>query len=201
MLNEIFQRQLPGKVGLAHRVSTYGFLADHVKRKSTRDLIQLGSWDFVVLQAQKYSSSGKYTYPTDAAIELARLAQAQGSKVIMYPEWARRDVPDEYARIKAIHNSIAEKTESQVAPIGEAWDRVQEAQPKLNLYAVDGNHASELGSYLNACVFFGMVTGKSPQRPASEADTDEQQQSRHLEQAAWQAVEAFQELDVPENGK
>jgi len=60
-----------------------------------------------------------------------------------------------------------------VAPAGDAWLRaiasgVAEANPyapesgKLDLWAVDHNHPSAWGAYLNACVIFETVTGRDP---------------------------------------
>ena len=60
-----------------------------------------------------------------------------------------------------------------VAPAGDAWLRaiasgIAVANPyapesgKLDLWAVDNNHPSAWGAYLNACVIFQTVTGRDP---------------------------------------
>ncbi|TGE29547.1 DUF4886 domain-containing protein [Hymenobacter metallicola] len=62
-----------------------------------------------------------------------------------------------------------------VAPAGDAWLRAVQAgvalrnsyQPeagKLNLWGEDHYHPSQWGSYLNACVLFGEITGYDPRR-------------------------------------
>ncbi len=161
ILSELFKSQLPNQKVLIAAAPSWGFLAEHAERNSTVSLIKQGPWDYVVLQAQKYSTTGKYSYPYDGALKLSKIASAQGAKIIMYPEWSRREVPDEYKRINQIHNEIAKQTGAVVAPIGQAWERALKKNSKLKLYASDGNHASPLGSYLNACVFFSMVTGNA----------------------------------------
>ncbi|MGI4864562.1 MAG: hypothetical protein ACRYFZ_11625 [Janthinobacterium lividum] len=60
-----------------------------------------------------------------------------------------------------------------VAPAGDAWLRAIQSGTatrdpytpeagKLNLWAVDYYHPSKWGSYLNACVLFGEITGRDP---------------------------------------
>lgn len=46
-------------------------------------------WSFVILQAQKYSTSGQFSCSTAEAKEFVRLARAQGAVPIMFPEWPR----------------------------------------------------------------------------------------------------------------
>ena len=89
ILTDLFKRQMPGKKVRVQRVPDYGFLIEHANKKSTLTQLNGGNWDFVVLQAQKYSSSGRYSYPTAGAIHLSELATKQGAHVLMYPEWSR----------------------------------------------------------------------------------------------------------------
>ena len=155
MLTRIFDTHVPG-VRVCFRMGPrLDFLEGQAKSESVWDAIRRHNWDYVVLQAQKYSTSGKYTYPTDGAVRLANFAKENGSKVILYPEFPRRGV-DEYERIRAIHESIADKTSATIAPIGEAWALARKNVNASQLYAADGNHASEKGNYLVAAVFFGL---------------------------------------------
>lgn len=185
LLTKLFRKQQPQTKTRIQTARSFGFLADHASVPATLELINSGDWDFVVLQAQRYSTSGKYTYPTDGAIKLSKAANEAGAKIIMYPEWSRAGAPEEYKRIKAIHVAISEETGAQVAPIGEAWAEAGRLLDQKRLYAADGNHASEKGSFLNACVFYSMITNRHPgAKPGSSAQT------RTLEQAAWSAYQA-----------
>ena len=207
ILIELFKSQFSNQKVFIAMVPSWGFLAEHAERNSTVSLIKQGPWDYVVLQAQKYSTSGKYSYPYDGALKLSRIASSQGAKIIMYPEWSRREIPDEYKRINQIHNEIAKQTGAVVAPIGQAWELALKKNSKLKLYASDGNHASPLGSYLNACVFFSMVTGnaigtESNQAQANsssalkhllgtDASSDTKNDQRLLQEAAWSEVKTL----------
>jgi len=166
LLDRVFKENDPKKKVLFVMAPSYGFLVDHARNKRTIDLLKLGKWDYVVLQAQKYSTTGRRSYPIDGAIKLSEIAKKQGTKVIMYPEWSRRNVPDEYKRINKLHRRIAKQTKAKVAPIGQTWSEVLKKRPNLILHSSDGNHASAAGSYLNACLFYGILTGKAVTKPA-----------------------------------
>ncbi|MGI9427552.1 MAG: hypothetical protein ACR2NM_02760, partial [Bythopirellula sp.] len=142
----------------------------------------------VVLQAQKYSTTGRYHYPYDAALALSERAAAVGAKVVMFPEWSRRGSPDEYLRIARIHEEIAEQTGASVAPVGAAWHRATGELPRVNLYHADGNHANESGSWLTACVLYCVLTGENPagERP-DESDRAATTRFR-LAELAWETV-------------
>lgn len=160
-LGQLFSILDPEKKVLIARAAG-GFLAEHAESKHTLEMLHFGDWDYVILQAQKYSTSGKYEYPTEAAITLANDAKSRNSKVIMFPEWSRKGHPAEYLRINKIHDQIAAQTGAEVAPIGQAWTEVTKQSPNLNLFAHDGNHASEIGNYINACVFYMMTNDQKP---------------------------------------
>ena len=190
LLTGIFLRQKPETKTLIRTAPSFGFLADHAKVPQTLELIRKGNWDYVVLQAQKYSTTERYTYPTDGAMTLSKVASESGAEILMYPEWSRADVPDEYQRIKAIHDSIARKTGAKVAPIGEAWEEAIGRYEEKQLFASDGNHASEAGSYLNACVFYSMITGESPVRSGENRRKSIAESYHDLEQSAWIVYQA-----------
>ena len=142
------------------------FLAAQLSEGNTPQRIRELKWDVVVLQAQKYSSTGKYTYPTDAAEELTRIANEQGAKVIMYPEWRRRQSKNETnpgkigetMRIHQLHESIAAKTGAVVAPVGLAWKAALEQYFDWNFYSDDGNHCNARGAFLTAAVFESILS-------------------------------------------
>ncbi len=188
LLTEIFERQKPDLTVLIRRAPLSGFLVNHLEGKTTAKWIEKGPWGHVILQAQKYSTSGKYEYPTDAAKTLSKLAKKMNARVIMYPEWSQRDYPDEFKRIRLIHDSIASETGAKVAPIGESWQSIAEISDNDDLFAADGNHASKLGSYLNACVFYSLITGESAERPVDQNESRIDFRYRQMEQAAWEQV-------------
>lgn len=118
-------------------------------------------WSVVVLQAQKYSTSGRFEYSTAEALGLVQAARAMGAMPVMFPEWARRGVA-ETGRIYDIHAGIAAAGLACVAPMGQAWDLALKRHPDLVLHAPDGNHSAPAGAFLTALVLYATLTGLSP---------------------------------------
>jgi hypothetical protein len=115
----------------------------------------------VILQAQKYSTTGQFTYSTEEAKALVRAARDQHAVPVMFPEWPRRDI-DETQRIYDLHVSIAQETPACVAPIGQAWDLALARHPGLVLHDADGNHSAPAGAFLAALVLYATIAGRSP---------------------------------------
>jgi hypothetical protein len=153
----------PGK-SVANVVAPGGmFLEERLHDAPSMTLLRSQRWTAVVLQAQKYSTSGLYTYSTAEAEELVRIARAAGSLPVMFPEWPQRGI-DETQRIYDLHVSIAQRATACVAPIGQAWDLALVRHPSLVLHASDGNHSAPAGAFLAALVLFTTLTNESPLR-------------------------------------
>jgi hypothetical protein len=137
------------------------FLDERLADRPSIDLLRSRQWTAVVLQAQKYSSSGLYAYSTAEAQTLVRETRAVKALPVLFPEWARRGVP-ETETIYALHVSIARQQPACVAPVGQAWDLAHARMPTLGLHASDGNHSNAAGANLAALMLYATITGKSP---------------------------------------
>lgn len=140
------------------------FLDQHLTFPPTQKKFKQQEWDVVVLQAQQYSQSGKYShlYPIDSAVEWVKQVKEQGGLPVLYPEWAQVRGGDEGMKTYQLHCSIADQQAARVAPIGQAWYRAIHEDPQLELHAGDGNHSALAGAYLTACVLYGTISQKSP---------------------------------------
>jgi hypothetical protein len=137
------------------------FLDDRLKHGPSKDLLASRRWSAVVLQAQKYSTTGTVTYTTWEAAEWVRLTRANGAVPVLFPEWPRRDL-DETDEIFRLHLSIAGQAAACVAPVPQSWDIALAADPALTLHAPDGNHSAPAGALLAAMVIASTITGDSP---------------------------------------
>ena len=137
------------------------FLEERITHAPSDELLRSQNWSFVILQAQKYSSSGLFEYSTAEAEEFVRRAREQRAVPILFPEWPRRGI-DETRRIYDLHVSIAQREVACVAPIGQAWDLSLQRHPALELHASDGNHSNPAGAFLAALMLFATMTGVSP---------------------------------------
>jgi hypothetical protein len=161
MVADMVRAGKPGKTVAAVEAPGFLFLEDRLQDAQTMSLLRGQTWSFVILQAQKYSTSGQFEYSTAEAKELIRISRAQQAVPVMFPEWPRRNV-DETRRIYDLHVSIAQAEPACVAPVGQAWDLALARDPTLALHAADGNHSAPAGAFLAALVLYATITGQSP---------------------------------------
>ncbi|WP_338847382.1 hypothetical protein V8J88_01525 [Massilia sp. W12] len=160
-LEAMLRASHPGKTVAVVAAPASLFLDGHLKDAQTLALLKGQSWHYVILQAQKYSSSGAFSYSIAEAVNLVRMARQAGALPVLFPEWPRRDI-DETGRIFTLHVSIAQQAPACIAPIGQAWEIALQRHPGLALYAADGNHSAAAGAQLAALMLYATVSGKSP---------------------------------------
>ncbi len=168
----------PGVASVDYEVAPgHQFLDDRLGDPVSLELLGSRRWSHVVLQAQRYSSSGTVEYSTAEAEEWVRLVREIGAVPILFPEWPRRGV-DETDRVFDLHTGIAEAEPACVPPIPQAFDLAQATAPELVLHAVDGNHSSPAGALLAAMVIAHTITGQPPSQmpdlPGVEIEPDTQ---------------------------
>ena len=144
-------------------LGNWAFLAERISDNATQPALMSAPWTHVILQAQKYSTTGRYSYPTDAAEEWIRRTRAIGAQPVLFPEWARKGHPEEVTRVQTLHQGIAMREPACVAPVGIAWQMMRKNNPNVELYEPDGNHANRSGALLTAYVLFATITGRSPE--------------------------------------
>lgn len=160
-LEDLLRAGSPGKTVTVVVAPGSMFLDERLADRQSMDLLRSRQWTAVVLQAQKYSSSGLYSYSTVEAQTLVRETRAVKALPVLFPEWPRSGVP-ETETIYALHVSIARQQPACVAPVGQAWDLAQARMPTLGLHASDGNHSNTAGANLAALMLYATITGKSP---------------------------------------
>lgn len=190
LLQSMLRAGLPGRTVATVEAPGWMFLDERLQHAPSLALLRSRPWSAVVLQAQKYSTSGQFSYSTFEAEELVRLSRSVGALPVLFPEWPRRGVP-ETDRIHDLHESIAAVAPACVAPIGHAWDLAAQRHPFLILHAGDGNHSSPAGAYLAALVLYATLTGASPhQLPDLDTGVDVTVQQQ-LRQVAADTVQAL----------
>ncbi|OKH56108.1 hypothetical protein NIES2130_25615 [Scytonema sp. HK-05] len=137
-------------------------LKSHWERGEALRRIQNERWDYVVLQEQ---STLPITHPK-VMYQYARLFDTQikrvNARTVFYLTWARQNRPETQQILTDSYTRIARELRAKVAPVGLAWQKVQEENPKLDLYYPDQSHPSPIGSYVAACVFYATFYQKSP---------------------------------------
>ena len=146
------------------------FLEDIARNHRILGVIDDHPSDVVFLQAQKYSQSQSREYPIDGAVELSERAERRGARVILFPEWAQADLPEEGDYIVSIYLKVADATGATMASVPAAWGLALKEMPDLILHAADGNHANGTGAYLTAAVLYGLISGNDPAEKGEGAD-------------------------------
>jgi hypothetical protein len=145
---------------VAHQMVFVTHLEDAASNPQIRAEVERRPWTHVILQAQKVSMSGRYTYPTLDGIELAKAAKAKGAKTYFFAEWGRRGVADERERTEKIYQEMALAAGVAVIPVGRVWDAALAEDPDRPLHDADGNHESATGAYLTALALASTISGE-----------------------------------------
>ena len=121
------------------------YLDQHAKEPEVRFNILYGGYDYVVLQEHAHPFGPEERF-MDAVVKLDQMIRKAGSRTILYSCWSRKTEPEAQAHMDQVHRLAAERVNALLAPVGENWWDYQKSYPELELYAQDGEHASEAGS-------------------------------------------------------
>lgn len=161
LVGKMIRAAKPGKTVATHVVGV-GHLSDASTNPQIKAEIEQRPWTHIVLQGQAISMSGKHRYSTKDGIDLARLGRGKGADVRFFAEWARKGEADERERTETIYTEMAKESDASVIPVGRAWDAALAKRPEMALHAADGNHESQLGAFLTACVLAARLADVSP---------------------------------------
>jgi hypothetical protein len=167
----------------------------HWNDKRSRRRMREKKWDYIVLQdrsggpLEEPASFQKYAGLLDG--EIKKL----GSRTIFYLTWANLSLPETQKILTESYSRMAAQLDAVLAPVGPAWAKVRNMSPDLRLHHRDGRHASPVGAYLTACVFYSILFDTSPVGlPANlfiEGKMRPEQddaQALVLQKAAWETV-------------
>ena len=162
-----------------------------VNETDTLDRIRTGGFDYVV--------QGSPGTP-EAVDAFHKAVRESGAKSLLYCLWVGREAApaDQEPRTRE-QLEVANRVGALFVPVGPAWQTVRERRPDLQLHNVhDGHHPELAGSYLSACVFYAVLTGRSPvghpctATQAGQAPVDPET-ARFLQEVAWETVQRYQE--------
>jgi len=136
----------------------------HWEAGDALEKIRTGKFDYVILQnnsktaleEERRINARKYTPLFIEAI------LKTGATPVIYGTWARKNEPEKQSEINEFLLGFAGKQKALFAPVGPAWVRSLEAKSDLILHCADKSHPDGTGVYLNACVFYAVLTGESP---------------------------------------
>jgi hypothetical protein len=165
--NEGLDKHLTGLAPqiVAGRVASAGAtLETHGKNTDTLHTIRTGHWNVVVLQERSQTPILEPEIFTQSAGKLTEEIKKAGAKAILLMTWERPDSVQwgvTTANLSAVFTETAQRLDLKVAPVAMAFFKALEQRPDLRLYALDGRPTLP-GTYLAACVCYGVIFEKSP---------------------------------------
>ena len=160
-----------------------------VGEEGVLDRIRNGGYDYVVQGT---------TGGPDATESFHRAVRDGGAKGMVYCLWVPVSAqPEEQEPRTREQLEVARRMDAVFVPVGPAWQIVRQRRPDLRRHdESDGHHPALAGSYLTACVFYSVLTGRSPvghpctATMAGQVPLDEPT-ARALQEAAWEAVQRY----------
>jgi hypothetical protein len=167
--------------------SLQGHWEDH--RADT--LIAHGDFDFVIMQSFQWAGFGSSSSDSLYAAKFAQVSRGIGAEPLLeitqlgamasLPEWDRC--------IQSYVNA-AQRLNLRVIPCAQAWRLAISRWPGIYLWrsATDSVHQGRYGEMLNAYVFYGFFTGRTPVgHPYTNSIASDT--ARFLQTAAWDALQ------------
>lgn len=171
------QSSTPGGCTLAYPPNA------HLYNDNSLGLLELGGWDYVILQEQSQIPvipyiRDNYMYPGAIMLDSLNHDATPCCLTILFMTWGWRDggqhtiggysspdFPDYHEMqdsVRATYLRLGYLLDAPVAPAGVAWQNaIRDGYPH-SLFNADGYHPSPSGSYLAACVFYAVLFQQSP---------------------------------------
>ena len=125
---------------------------------SIRFALVYGGYDYCVIQ--QYAHPFPDLKETEESMkQIVDLVKQCGVKPVIYMTWAARDQKEMRQVMSDTYRRLAKENDCMVAPVGEAFAKVQDECPDIDLYFRDGEHASPYGDYLIAYLMAVLLTG------------------------------------------
>jgi len=157
-------------------------LNGHSTNNNSIGKIQLGGWDYVVLQDQSqipsFAPSQVATLSLPYAIALSDTIYKYNTcgSPLFFMTWGRENgdasncvnyppvctYEGMQGRLRSSYLLMGNQNNAPVSPVGAVWREFRANFPGTNIYAGDGSHPNLNGSYLAACTFYASIYHKSP---------------------------------------
>lgn len=137
---------------------------DHARSDTTLSAIRGGSWTYVILQDHSQLPVINPSFTAYYAKQLNQEIRRSGAEPILMMTWERQDSLDQGVTTKNLataYGDLGATLDAKVAPVGLAFDLSRQTWPVLELADPDA-HPTMYGTYLAACVLYGVLLERSP---------------------------------------
>ena len=127
------------------------------------------SFDLLILQggsAEPLSKNSRAVFKNTVK-EVNEIAKEYGTKLALYMTHAYV-VPDKryeanmINKISSLYINAGKENNVKVIPVGIGFENAYKENPNIQLHNPDGTHPSLLGTYLAACIVYGVLYDDSP---------------------------------------
>jgi len=132
------------------------------KKLNSLELIRSGDFDVIILQDHSMRSIEAPDSLLHFGQQFGAAIREAGAQPYVYLTWARQWDPYMQQAITQKYTELARRIDARVLPVGLAWQKARSLRPGLPRYDPDGSHPSPMGTYLTACVIYGVLSGQSP---------------------------------------
>lgn len=155
-------------------------LQQHATNPTVTNTINLGTWDYVVLQQQSQmpafpNANATLTAATQLSVQIRNANPC--ATPLFYMTWGYKNgdavncangvtymctyqgMDD---KIYDRYMQMTEDNDAVVSPVGRVWKAIRELYPNYELYSADESHPSLLGSMVAAYTFYTVIYKKDP---------------------------------------
>ena len=127
------------------------------------------SFDLLILQggSEEPLSKNSRVIFNNTVKEVNEIAQEYGTKLALYMTHAyvapdKRYEANMINKISSMYINAGKENNVKVIPVGIGFENAYKENPNIQLHNLDGTHPSLLGTYLAACIVYGVLYDDSP---------------------------------------
>ena len=127
------------------------------------------SFDLLILQggSEEPLSKNSRVIFNNTVKEVNEIAQEHGTKLALYMTHAyvapdKRYEANMINKISSMYINAGKENNVKVIPVGIGFENAYKENPNIQLHNLDGTHPSLLGTYLAACIVYGVLYDDSP---------------------------------------
>ena len=127
------------------------------------------SFDLLILQggsAEPLAKNSRVIFQNTVK-EVNEIAKEYGTKLALYMTHAyvapdKRYEANMINKISSMYINAGKENNVKVIPVGIGFENAYKENPNIQLHNLDGTHPSLLGTYLAACIVYGVLYDDSP---------------------------------------
>jgi hypothetical protein len=179
-------------------------LGTNINNTKTRDLIAAKTYTHVALQdymlnpddtsmPNPTTGEGSYgvTYAADYGKRMIDEVKKYGQTPVVWSIWTDKRTQAPFEKLILAYKKIAEDNGAVFVPASAAWYLALKERPTLPFWSSDNVHPESVGGYACACVFYAVLTGKSPVGNPYVLNDFDAGTMRFIQEKAWEAYQTY----------